>query len=146
MQQDPRQGWRVPSSKLHPEYTWTACRVSTRYCICESLISCCQEVGGQKVKGHPSVLLNPVPEPKGEREEILKKPVKISTGIYVRVLELLCGYMSKADVPAIIKEPLFLIIAQVLRLIRKDDADGASASPRHNDPTICHPRPEEVQV
>ena len=95
----------------------------------ESLISCCQEVGGQKVKGHPSVLLNPVPEPKGEREEILKKPVKISTGIYVRVLELLCGYMSKADVPAIIKEPLFLIIAQVLRLIRKDDADGASASP-----------------
>ncbi|XP_071497133.1 probable E3 ubiquitin-protein ligase HECTD4 [Diadema antillarum] len=96
----------------------------------ECLIGCHQEVGDQKVKGHADVILTPVAEPKGEREEILKKQMKINTTVYVRVLELLCGYLSKADVPAIVKERLFLIMAQILRLIRKaDDADGASASP-----------------
>ena len=45
----------------------------------ESLIGCRQEMGDQRVEGQANVTLRPVAESIGEREEILKKPRKITT-------------------------------------------------------------------
>ncbi|XP_041456057.1 probable E3 ubiquitin-protein ligase HECTD4 isoform X4 [Lytechinus variegatus] len=139
---DPYPSVVLPCNKIHvkagvspaPNYVMTIHGLPAEFPLAmafvESLIGCRQEMGEQRVDRHASVTLRPVAESVGEREGILKKPRKISTIVYIRVLELLSGYVGWAAVPAVIKEHLFLVMAQVLRLIRKvDDEDGASASP-----------------
>ncbi|XP_030847057.1 probable E3 ubiquitin-protein ligase HECTD4 [Strongylocentrotus purpuratus] len=139
---DPYPSVVLPCNKIHvkagvspaPNYVMTLHGLPAEFPLAmvfvESLIGCRQEMGDQRVKCHANVMLRPAAESIGEREEILKKPMKITTAVYIRVLELLSGYVGRAAVPAVIKEHLFLIMAQILRLIRKvDDEDGASASP-----------------
>ncbi|XP_071790886.1 probable E3 ubiquitin-protein ligase HECTD4 isoform X2 [Asterias amurensis] len=93
----------------------------------ETLMGCEHQIGSQKIEGMEEIVIDRVKEIPPERQEILKeKPVQIPPRVTARAVELLAHYLMMAKVPSLIKEYLFHMLAQLLRMLYKREFSGDS--------------------
>ena len=90
-------------------------------------MGCEHQIGSQKLEGMEEIVIDRVKEIPPERQEILKeKPVQIPPRVIARAAELLSHYLMAAKVPSLIKEYLFHMLAQLLRMLYKREFSGES--------------------
>ncbi|KAL8604631.1 hypothetical protein ACOMHN_013411 [Nucella lapillus] len=53
--------------------------------------------------------------------------IEITAPVLVQVIEMLCGYLWRTDVPALLKEYMFLLLAQAVRILHYCQGHGATS-------------------
>ncbi|XP_038054835.1 probable E3 ubiquitin-protein ligase HECTD4 isoform X2 [Patiria miniata] len=93
----------------------------------ETLVGCEHQIGSQKVEGMEEIVIDRLKDIPTERQEILKdRPAHIPPRVISRAAELLSHYLMTTKVPPLIKEYLFHMLAQLLRMLYKRESSGDS--------------------